>query len=216
MTIVTIRGDTRLPAPEQLMIVQLNEMELTELIERHIEYVDAAGRPVRLHPVFVKHYLRRDDGALPLVTSIAQLPIVLYDGAVLTGRGLDRRYGIVFRVPAELEELLPAMSECTPEMVGREMKYLIEEWLVDVAADYAGKCVVLACALTVLERALLPQRLAFFITAGQRGGGKTTTIQMISTAVRGLPASAAAWSPNGEERRKALFSYLGAGLDLLV
>src|SRR4051812_2914689 len=62
----------------------------------------------------------------------------------------------------------------------------------------------------------LPERPAFFITAGQRGGGKTTTLHLISTAVLGTRAAAAAWSSSEEERRKALFAYLGAGLPLLV
>jgi hypothetical protein len=39
---------------------------------------------------------------------------------------------------------------------------------------------------------------------------------MISAAVTGLPASAAAWSSDAEERRKALFSYLEVGLPMLV
>ena len=39
---------------------------------------------------------------------------------------------------------------------------------------------------------------------------------MISMAALGLPAAAAAWSHNEEERRKALFSYLGAGLPFLI
>jgi len=210
------QNETRLPPPEQLVIESLNEMELAELIERHIEYVDQFGRPVHLHSAFVKHYLCRDDGALPSVTSIAQLPIVLHDGAVLSGRGLDRRYGVVFRVPTELEVLVPNRDSCTPAAVARAMHYLADEWLCDVAADYPGKCILIAFALTILERALLPQRPAFFVTAGQRGGGKTTTMHMISMAALGLPASAAAWSPNEEERRKALFAYLGAGLPLLV
>jgi hypothetical protein len=207
---------TRLPAPEQLLIVPLNEMELAERIEQHIEYVDENGRPVHLQPQFVKHYLRRDDGGLPIITSIAQLPIVLHDGTILTGRGLNRKYGIVFRVPEELDALLPSLGDCTPTVVARAMRFLTDEWLCDVSADYQGKGTIIACALTILERALLPQRPAFFITAGQRGGGKTTTIHMISMAAVGLPAAAAAWSPNEEERRKALFSYLGMGLPMLV
>jgi hypothetical protein len=198
------------------MIVALNEMELAELIEKHIEYVDPLGRPVHLHSSFVKHYLQRDDDGLPIMTSIAQLPIVLYDGTILSGRGLDRRYGIVFRVPADLEALLPTRETSTPAAVGKAMHYLTDEWLYDVAADYPGKCTLVACALTILERALLPQRPAFFVTAGQRGGGKTTTIHIISMAAVGLPAVAAAWSPAEEERRKALFAYLDAGLQLLV
>jgi hypothetical protein len=210
---------TRLPAPEQLVLVPLNEMELAELIEKHIEYVDETGRPVHLQSQFVKHYMKRDDrddGGLPIVTSIAQLPIVLGDGTILTGRGLNRKYGIIFRVPEELDALLPSRADCTPAAVAKAMRYLTDEWLCDVAADYQGKGTIIAAALTILERALLPQRPTFFITAGQRGGGKTTTIHMISMAAVGIPAAAAAWSPNEEERRKALFAYLGMGLPMLV
>jgi hypothetical protein len=207
---------TRLPAPEQLMIVPLNEMELAELIERHIDFVDKFGRSVHLPSSFVRHYMKRNDGGLPIATSVAQTPIVLNDGTVLAGPGLDRRCGIVFRITDELMELLPIREECTAAAVGKAMRFLADEWLCDAACTYADKCILIACALTVLERALLPQRPAFFVTAGQRGGGKTTTIHMISMATLGLPASAAAWSPVEEERRKALFAYLGAGLPMLV
>ena len=96
------------------------------------------------------------------------------------------------------------------------MQFLCNEWLCDVATDYAGKCVVIACALTVIERMALPERPAFFIVAGQRGGGKTTTLHMISAAVLGTKAAAASWSPNEEERRKALFAYLATGLAMLI
>jgi hypothetical protein len=65
----------------------------------------------------------------------------------------------------------------------------------DLATDYAGRCIVIACALTILERLLLTERPAFFVTAGQRGGGKTTTVNMVSLAVLGFRAAAAAWSP---------------------
>jgi hypothetical protein len=75
---------------------------------------------------------------------------------------------------------------------------------------------LLAAALSVIERLLLPERPAFFITAGQRGGGKTTCANMISTAVLGHRASAAAWSPSDEERRKALLAHFGDGVPLLT
>jgi hypothetical protein len=208
--------ETCLPAPEQLVIVPLNEMELAEQIERHIEYVNGVGRAVHLHSSFVRHYLKRSDQALPVATSIAQLPIVLYNGTILTERGLNRYYGIIFRVPVELKALLPTRDNCSDAAIARAMRFLTNEWPCDVATDYQGKCIIIACALTILERALLPQRPAFFITAGQRGGGKTTTIHMVSMASLGLPAAAAAWSPSEEERRKALFAYLGSGLPLLV
>jgi hypothetical protein len=208
--------ESRLPAPEQLAIVPLNEMEAAELIEQYVEFVDKDGRAVHLQPQFVRHYLKRDDAALPTVTSIATTPIVLPDGTMLGGRGLDRSTGIFFAIPEKLAPMLPKRESCTPERVAEVMRFLCDEWLCDVAADMNGKAIIIACALTVLERALLPMRPAFFVTAGQRGGGKTTTIHMISMATLGLPASAAAWSPSEEERRKALFAYFGAGLPLLV
>jgi hypothetical protein len=206
----------RLPAPQQLMLVTMTEAEVAEMIERHVEFVDERDRPVRLPSVFVRHYMKRDDGALPTITSIAQTPIVLPDGSILSGRRLERRYGIVFRVPEALERLLPRREACSTEAVCQAMRFLVDEWLVDVAGDYAGKCGIIACALTILERALLPQRPAFFVTAGRRGNGKTTTINMVVKAATGLPASAAAWSWDVEERRKALFSYLDHGLPVLV
>ena len=96
------------------------------------------------------------------------------------------------------------------------MRFLTDEWLCDVETNYAGKCTLIAIALTIIERLLLPERPAFFITAGQRGGGKTTALHMISIAILGRRASAAAWSPNDEERRKALLAYLGEGIPFIV
>jgi len=207
---------SRLPAPEQLLLVPMNEMEVAEMIERHIDFVDREGRSVHLPSSFVKHYMKRDDLALPTVTSIAQTPIVLRDGTVLTGRGLHRKYGIVFRVPPELDALMPGRDDCDDAALVEAMRFLTDEWLCDVPTDYAGKCVVIACLLTILERALLPARPAFFITAGKRSSGKTTVLHMISMAGLGLPAAAAAWSTSEEERRKSLFAYLGLGLPLLI
>ena len=208
--------ETRLPAPDQPLLTRHDEAELAELIERHIEYTAATGRPVHLGLPFVKHYQRRHDGALPVVAAVATLPMVLPDGTILSGHGLVRERGIVFRVPDELQKLLPTTAECTLSAVAEAMSFLAYEWLCDVMADYAGKCILIAASLTIIERLLLPERPAFFITAGQRGGGKTTTANMIAIAILGRRASAAAWSPNDEERRKALLAYLGEGVPIIV
>ncbi len=117
-------------------------------------------------------------------------------------------------MPPELEALLPKSADSTPEAVAEAMRFLTHEWLCDLAADYDGRSVVVACALTILERLLLRERPAFFVVAGQRGGGKTTTVNMVSLAVLGHLAAAAACSPSEEERRKALFSYLREGVGL--
>jgi hypothetical protein len=207
------------PAPEQLLLVDMTEEQIAEMIERHIEYyVDTPNgyRSVHLNPKFVRHYLDRDDGALPTATIVAQLPIVLQNGLMLAGPGLHRPSGVISRVPNELMALLPRVEDCPPGRVASAMPFLTDEWLCDVATDYSGKCVIIACALTIIERAILSERPAFFVVAGQRGGGKTTTIHMISKAILGIPACAAAWSTDEDERRKALFSYFSAGVSMLA
>jgi hypothetical protein len=210
------REDTRLPAPEQPLLTRLDEPHLAELIERHIDFIDDKGRSIHLGSPFVRHYLARGDEALPVVSAIATLPIVMPDGALLSRRGLDRNRGIVFRVPGELLSLVPQPTTCTNQAVAEAMRFLTEEWLVDVAADYIGKAILIAAALTIIERSVLPERPAFFVTAGRRGGGKTTALIMLLVAVTGTRPSAAAWSPNEEERRKSLLSYLLEALPAIV
>ena len=47
-----------LPPPEQWVLVKMNEMEVAELIEKHIDYVDKDGRSVHLPMPFVRHFLK--------------------------------------------------------------------------------------------------------------------------------------------------------------
>jgi hypothetical protein len=209
-------GETRLPAPELPLLTRLSEVQLAELIERYIDYIDDPGRSVHLGKGFVQHFHIRDDNKLPLAVAIATLPIVLGDGTLLAGRGLDRERGIVFRIPPELLAILPKREDCTAASVAEAMHFLADEWLCDVACNYPGKCILIALALTIIERSLLPDRPAFWVTAGRRGGGKTTTIIMLLMAVTGIRPAAAAWSPNEEERRKALLAYLLEALPVIV
>ncbi len=166
---------------------------------------------------FVRHYLRRDDGVLHTVVAIATLPIILPDGGVLALEDdIDPERGIEFRIPKEVLALLPRKEDCGPRAVRNAMHFLTEEWLCDVLADYPTKCVVVAGALTTIERSLLPDRPVFFVTAGRRGAGKTTLINMLIMAVTGVRPAASAWSGNEEERRKALLSYLMYGVPYIV
>jgi hypothetical protein len=93
----------------------------------------------------------------------------------------------------------------------KTLSFLFDEWLVDVALDRVGKSIAIMLALTLLERALLPERPAFFVTAAQRGGGKTTLVHMITLAVLGRRAAAAGWSKDPEERKKAPLLLLSSG-----
>ena len=105
-----------------------------------------------------------------------------------------------FTSSGKSRELLPKREQCTPDAVAKAMRFLTDEWLCDVLTDYSGKCVVIAAALTLIERSLLPDRPAFFVTAGRRGTGKTTLLIMLIVAVTGIWPAASAWSFNEEER----------------
>lgn len=208
---------TTLPPPEQWVIVKMNEMELAEEIEKLIDYVDKDGRSVHLPMSFVRHYMERDDGALSMLVAIATLPIILADGGVLAMEDdFDDERGIAFKIPKEVMAILPKRGDCTADAVQQAMTFLCDDWLCDVATDYTGKCTIIAGALTIIERSLLPDRPAFFVTAGRRGGGKTTALTMLIMAVTGIWPAASAWSSNEEERRKALLSYFMYGVPYIL
>jgi hypothetical protein len=207
---------TKLPPPEQWVLWQMNDMEVAEMIEEHIDFVNMDGRSVHLPMQFVQHFRQRFDQVLPTAVALATAPIVLADGEILAPDGLDRSRGIVFEIPKELRDILPRRAECTDKEVRAAMQFLCDEWLCDVSANYTGKCVIIAAALTIMERSMLNDRPAFFVTAGRRGGGKTTVLTMLMTAVTGHRPAASAWSTNEEERRKSLLSQFMFGVPYIL
>jgi hypothetical protein len=207
-----------LPPPKMWLLTPHDKFSMEHLIEKHIEFVNTedGDRSVALHPKFVEHYMHYRDSRLPVVGAVVTNPLVLPDGTLLAPDGLDRERRVIFKIEPDLRALLPKPEDCTPAAVARAMHFLLDEWLCDVATDFAGRCVLIAAAMTILERTLLHGRPAFFVTAGQRGGGKTTVLTMVFLAACGHTPPACAWSPNEEERRKALFSYLGEGVPAVV
>jgi hypothetical protein len=111
---------------------------------------------------------------------------VFADGGVWAEDKFDRLRGIDFRIQPEVAACVPQPGSVTDDAVIEAMLFLTDQWLVDVKTDYAGKCTIIAAALTLIERSLLDQRPVFFVTAGRRGGGKTTTIVMMIKAVTGI------------------------------
>ena len=180
---------TKLPPPEQWALCKMDEMEVAEMIEEHIDYyaVDEDGnrRSVHLPMPFVRHYMRRHDGVLPMIVAYATMPLVLGDGSC-------------WRLPASTASAASSSSSrmrCAPSSrsgriarrsaSGQAIKFLFDEWLVDVATDRCGKAMLVAAALSIIERSLLDNRPCFFVTAGRRGNGKTTVIQMLIMAAAG-------------------------------
>ena len=205
-------------APAEPGLVLLTPTRVEMLTERYVrwivvkknsQYFGALPRP------FVDALMQLSPSTVPTARAINTAPLVSLSGTVIDGVGLDRDTGLVHRIDPLLRACLP-VNPPTDQDVQAAATYLFDEWLVDVALDRVGKSIAIMLAMTLIERALLPERPAFFVTAGQRGGGKTTLVNMITLAVMGRRAAAAGWSENAEERKKALFSYLRQGVACLA
>src|SRR5262249_36023365 len=118
----------KLPPAQQWAIQKMNEYEVAEEIEKFIDFVDKDGRSVALPMKFVKAWMKRDDGVLPILAAIATLPIVLADGHVLAMEegDFDEERGIEFHIPKEVMALMPRREDCTPEAVADAMQYLTD------------------------------------------------------------------------------------------
>jgi len=90
---------------------------------------------------------------------------------VIDGVGLDRDMGLVHRIDPLLRACLPA-NPPTEQEVQAAVTYLVDEWLVDVALDRIGKSIAIMLAMTLIERALLSERPAFFVTAGSAAAAR--------------------------------------------
>jgi hypothetical protein len=205
-------------APAEPVLAELTPIGVELLLERYVRW-EVVTRDAyyygALPSPFINALIEFPGSALPVARAINTAPLVTMSGRIIDGVGLDRPTGLVHRIDPILRSCVSAGAP-TNEEVKSAFKFLLDEWLVDVALDPVGKCIAVLLALTLLQRALLPERPAFFVTAGQRGGGKTTLVHMILTAVLGRRAAAAGWSENVEERKKALFSYLRQNVAALV
>lgn len=210
---------SRLQAPEQFLLSKHDKLSLEREVGHYITFVDRTfdgERYVAPPAKFVLHYLGLKTSKAPRVHGVMTLPVVLPDGTLLAENGLDRERRVSFRIDQTLMRHIPKREDCTPEAVRAAYKFLTDEWFVDVMTDRKGKATLVAYALSIIERCLIPDRPVYTVTAGQRGGGKTTVLMMIALATLGVKPAAAAWSGDPTERKKALFAYLLEGLPTLI
>jgi hypothetical protein len=210
---------SRLPSPKNFLLTKHDKFGLEIEISDYVTFVQESlngERYVAPPDRFLIHYLKYSRSKLPRVHAVVTMPLVLANGTLLDRNGLDRKRRAVFRVDPALLEFMPKPEECTEDDVAKAYKFLVDEWLVDVATDTEGKCVLLAYALSIIERVLFPERPVFFVTAGQRGGGKTTALIMATLAATGVKPAAAAWTNDSEERKKSLFAIFREGLPTVI
>jgi hypothetical protein len=212
-------GQRVLPPPPEPGLVALAPINVALLIEKHLRFEtqptkSSPGYPARLQRPYIDAVmsLGTGDSLMPIARAIVTAPMVAKNGTVIAGIGLDRSTSLVYRIEPGLLSCIPKDYELTAENVRKALHFLFDDWLVDVNTDITGKLLILMRAMQKIERVLLPQRPAWFVTAGKAGSGKTTIIVMTTMAIDGRTASAAAWSENEEERRKALFAYQREGI----
>lgn len=210
---------SRLPAPKHLLLTRHDECSLEIEIGDHIDFVvptksgcASVAPPAR----FLTHYLKYGRSNLPVVASVVTMPLVLSDGSLLSQNGLDRARRLLLRIDPALLRFLPDPQDYSEDAIAKAFKFLTDEWLIDVAAGVEGKAVLVAYALSIIERALCPERPLFLVTSGKRGGGKSTAITMATIVALGKKATAAAWSWDEEERRKSVFACLLDGFPAVV
>ena len=214
----TLSDTEAMKVPAEPILVQLAPTGVEMLIEQYVRwmvqrkndhYFSSLPRP------YIDALMQLPTSTIPVVRGINTAPLISLSGTVIDGVGLDRDTGLFHKIDPRLRACLPTDVPAEQDVIDA-MKFLLDEWMVDVSLEPNGKCIAIMLALTIIERALLPERPAFFITAGQRGGGTTTLANMITRAVLGRGTAAAGWSESAEERKKALFAYLRQGVACLA
>jgi hypothetical protein len=205
------------PAMARLRILSTAGVKM--LVEGKIRFerktrdgVEVVGLP----DIFVPALTEMPDPQVPYCSGLQTLPVVLPARVAIAMNGYDPDLKLLFRIHPDLLAIMPQAEDCNVDAGRAAFRFLCDQWLCDVDTTSQGKAIIVAMALTIIERHLLSERLAFLFVAGQRGGGKTTAVNMVSAAVLGRRAAAAAWSDAPDERRKALFAAFSEGLDLLV
>jgi hypothetical protein len=212
----------QLPAPAEPLLVDTTPVAVELMIERYFVFEKNDKDGIYLYnaalpSAYINAFMQMPGSVskLPQVNAINTAPMVAENGAFIAGEGLDRDSGIFHFIDPGQRDCLPK-GDITADNVRAATRWLCDEWLVDVLTDAPGKLVAISVALSMLERLLLEIRPAFLISAGLRGGGKTTLCHMLTMAIYGRMASAASWSINQEERRKALFAHFRQGVAALV
>ena len=213
------------PAPPGLTLTTVeHNNEIAMLVENHIrierEDKDGTWREVSLPFAHRDPLNHLDKSQMPVAVGIATVPMVRVDPRrgtceLIEAEGLHHKTGVFFDIPADIRAALPRPEDCDERAVAKAVRFLCDDWLVDVQTNEAGKATAIAKALTILQRHRLKERPAFMVNAAQAGSGKTTLVNMVAMAATGGRAAASAWSKDAEERRKALFSFFLSGVSLL-
>lgn len=210
-----------IPSAPSPLLVNLEGVEISSLVERFVA-IERESEKGKSNVALPSNYaealnrLPRHRAKVPTCRGVQTLPIVSSGRVIHTGRDFDPKLGLMFMVDPVLMSVLPKPDMCDLEAAQQAYDWLCGEWLYDVATDAAGKAVLIAQALTIIERHILPERPVFNLKSGKRAAGKSTALNMIGVATLGNRVMATAWDNNRDESRKTLHSLLLAGTPYVV
>jgi len=212
--------DALQPPPPEPLMTELTLAETQMALEGHVELYKAkkvdgetVETDVRLSGAFAEAYRFFHASRMPKIKGVCTTPFIAPSGHFMMGDGLCRTTGLWYDVPQIVLDALPPNVNPTEADAVAALRFLLDEWLVDVLASPGDKVLLVALAATIIERvALGTGRPAWLVSANQRGSGKTTALRMISLATLGRMAAAMPWPDSENERRKAMLPRLRDGL----
>lgn len=154
---------------------------------------------------------RGEWAGIPPLLAVAECPVMLRAGRVLSTPGYDTASGVLFA---------PARKVDFPEVPNRPTKQQVEaaiELLIEVVVDFpfatpAHRSAFFAAILTVLARPAIEGPTPLFaFDATAQGSGKTLLAQVLALIVCGTPIPVTPFPPNPDEMRKRLLAVAMAG-----
>jgi hypothetical protein len=211
-------AETGRTSPGWRMVVA-SPLDVQVAVERAVALMrrseEEGDREVALQHHFAVALAGWSESKMPAVAAVLNLPVVGPDLELIAGDGLLREHALIMRCPQDIVDALPTRRTSVREAQAA-FNWLCEHWLVDVATDVKGKAAAISAALTMIQRARLPQRPAFLADAGLRGGGKTTLIRMLAVAADDFDPPTQRWSGDAEERKKMFFAAAREGISVML
>ncbi len=128
-----------LPAPPMPLITPLDQNGIAMVVEEHILIVSNA-RPkngeseknVRLPWNFCNALNVLKKSAIPVVTGVQSIPLVLLDRRLMATNGYHARLRLMFKIEQTLLPMLPRPEDCTVAKATADYRWLCDVWLADV------------------------------------------------------------------------------------
>lgn len=153
---------------------------------------------------------------VPVLKGIATLPYYGPNGLVC-GTGYDVGSQTFMSMDEELRACVPdadTSKEDLKEAAVKALCYLLYDWLCDVPTNFEGRLVLVAAALTMVQRPGLVAKPAVLLDGPSSAAGKTHAAQMIIALATGKAKfNEKTWKFNMDDRGKEFLGWARSGLD---